>query len=81
MTEFLALVSGSQRVSSVAGICDYLEIIVLHDMLSPTPEVVKGTPSLLGRRQDDVSGKHVALAVGSPGRRQFLKCDAVYLSP
>ena len=34
MPVFLALVSGGQRLSSVAGVCHDFEMIVLHDMLS-----------------------------------------------
>ena len=43
MTEFLALVSGGQRLLSVVGgVCHDLEMMVLHDMLSPAPDVAIG---------------------------------------
>ena len=51
-------------------------------MLSPAPDIATG-PSLSPRpsqKQDTVSGMP-ALPVGGPGRRWFLKRDAIYLSP
>ena len=39
MTEFLAPVV---RDSSVGGVCHDLEMMVLHDMLSPAPDVATG---------------------------------------
>ena len=59
-------------------------MIVLHDMLSPTPDVATGA-SLSPRpsqKQDAVSGEHVAMPVGDPGSGRFLKLkrDSVHLS-
>jgi hypothetical protein len=42
VTKFLALVTGGQRLSSVGGVCHDLEMMVLHDMLSPAPDVATG---------------------------------------
>ena len=63
VTGFLALVSGGQRLSSVGGVCHDLEMMVIYDMLSPTPDVATGTSlsPWLSQKQDTVSGWNVAL--------------------
>ena len=49
LTEFIALVSSGQPLSSVAGMCHDFEMMVLHDMLSPASDVATGVClSLLG---------------------------------
>ena len=76
--------SAHLRRSVTLIVCHDLEMIMVHDMLSPAPNVATGaslSPRPSSQKQDAASGEHIALAVSSPSRRRFLKRNAIYLSP
>ena len=87
VTGFLVLVSGGQRLSSVVGMCDDLEMIGLSAAASEARPCLRLALYLASRRSrvSTVSEVRRRLSlsqlIGSHGRRRFLKRDAGCLSP